>query len=911
MQHTPVSLVGRAAELHALKSLVTAARNGVSGAAVVTGEPGIGKSALLDAAVEAQQGIRLVRSDGYEAEAAIPYAALQRVGLALGAHLDALPHRQRQALLVALAAEDGPAPDRFLVGLAMLALFAEASRETPVVCVVDDAHWLDSESQAVLAFVARRVQAEAVVLLFATRDNDDVGMRFAGIRTIGLTGLDTTSSMSLLQRATMHLIDPPVAARIADATAGNPLALIDLANDLSIRQLTDLSLSAGPVPIGRYLEAHYLRLVRETSGEVQAWLQLAAAESSGHPLVIANAAKRLELSVDAAADAARAGLVVAEDVVSFRHPLVRSAVYAATPGRKRRRAHSALAHEARLLGLVELEAWHSAQATLGPDPEVAQRLEDVADRAARRGGLVSMASLLVRAAELTPPGRERNGRLLAAAEAATDAGAAHLATGLLDRVDPEDLDDVGRGRMIFTRAELAVFVADPAEVLHSTANMMRAADYFHGHEPAREQKALMRAFELVLVAQQYSDTPLPELGRRLQAGAEVRDGPDAVVLRALGAHILLPYADAVPLMREAVAVLSALEDAALPGFGFVGFVFTTALFDECGSLEYLGRLAGYARDVGDLRFLDTVLWLRSAFEINRGDPAAAARFVDEVREVRRAIGHDAENVVNAAYLAWTDTPAEHIEAIADITGAMGFGGAQSIAFAGLAIREIAEGRYLRAHDRLAPMVAQPFLQVTYHQLADFVEAAARSGHAAAADEVAARLAMMRRHNPSRWLAGLDHRSAALVAADGDAEAHYRAAVDIFADTAVPAELGRAHLVYGEWLRRVKRRREAKEQLRSAIDLFDRIEAPAFARRARTELAAIGESVSDREVVGGVEMSPREAAVARLAGVGQTNAEIAAALFISTNTVDYHLRKVFQKLGVSSRRQLRERFGRAD
>lgn len=908
MQHRHPQLVGRADELSSLKSIVTAARNGSSGAVVVRGDPGIGKSALLEAATSGQAGIRLIRGDGYEAEASLPYAALQRVGLALSDHLDALPARQRTALRVAWAAEDGPAPDRFLVGVAVLALFAEAGRGQPVVCVVDDAHWLDSESLGVLAFVARRLQAEATVLLFATRDDENTDIQLAGVPSVRLSGLATHAALELLGRAAPEAVDPFPAVQIATATAGNPLALIELAHDLSIRQLVDLSLTAGPVPIGRYLEAHYLRQVRNTSPDVQAWLQLAAAASTGQPVLIARAADRLGLSPDAADEAERAGLVTLGDTVAFRHPLVRSAVYGATRGADRRRSHATLAHEAGLLGLVELETWHSAEATVGPDSEVADRLEAASEIAARRGGLVSRAGLLLRAAELTTPGAERNGRFLAAAEAASAAGAVHLAGDLLDRIQPTELDAVQRGRMILARTELAVFVADPAAVRRATVDLIEAADEFNGRDPEREQRALVRAFELVLMAERITEgATLADIGRRLELGSRVGGGPYSVILRALAGHILAPYGQAVPLMREAMDVLSALDDSELPNFGFVGVAFTTALFDVDGCAAHLDRLERISRDAASLRFLDTVLWVRSLFELDRGDPAAAGRYIELVRELRRAIGYSAENVVNASYLAWTGTPVEQVEAIAEVIYSMGFGGAHNAAMTGLAVRDIAEGRYGEAFKRLQPMVDVPFLHVTYIVLADMVESATRSGHLGAAEGAADQISAMASASGTPRLRGLDLRCRALLAPDAEAEALYRGAIGVLSDASTPVDLGRAHLLYGEWLRRSRRRREARDQLKAALHIFERVHAPSFAQRARAELEATGELITDREVVGGVAMSPREAVIARMAAAGQTNADIGSELFISANTVDYHLRKVFSKLGISSRRQLGEWF----
>lgn len=912
MQNGALTLFGRSVETRALKALVTSARNGLSGALVIRGDPGIGKTALLEHATAGQPGIELIRSDGFEAESSIPYAGLQRLGMPLIEQLSTLSHRHQQALSVAWGRDEGPVPDRFLVGLAMLALFAAAGSHKPVVCVVDDVHWLDSDSLSVLAFVARRLQAESTVLLFGARDHQETDVQLEGIDAIRLSGLDDFSAVQLLRSTAPETIDPLAATQIATATGGNPLALIDLAQDLSIRQLSDVSLSLDPVPIGRQLEAHYLRQVRELPDDAQLWLLLAAAESSGHARLVASAAERLHLTPDGAADAQRAGFVVLGETVAFRHPLLRAAVYGAAPGADRRRVHVALAREAARLGLVELEAWHDAEATLGPDAAVAERLELVADRAAKRGGLMSKAALLARAADLTTPGRERNSRLLAAAETAGAAGAAHLSRDLLDRLDPADLDQVERGRLITARTALAVFIADPAAVVGAPADMLAAADEFHGFDAELEQKALLQAFEMALMTELLMQrSTLEGLGRRLEDGALVKDGACAVVLRALGAHILRPYAEAVPIMREALGVLFALDDAELREFGFVGFALTTALFDERAGATYLARLARIARDAGALRVLDTVLWVRSLFEIGRGDPSAAGLYVEQVRELRRAIGYEAENVVNASYLAWTGAPRDHVEPVGEVTRMMGFGGVYTSTQTALGVRDIAEGHYLDAYRRFRPMIEAPFLQVTYHQLADYVEAAVRSGHPCEARGAAHTITEMADASGTTWIRGLDQRCQALLASDSAAEEHFVSATNLLREAAVPADLGRTHLLYGEWLRRMKRRREAREHLRVAVETFGRIVAPSFEERARTELVATGEKITPPHLVAGVEMSPREATVARLAADGHTNAEIGATLFISTNTVDYHLRKVFHKLGISSRRQLAERFDTTD
>ncbi len=350
------------------------------------------------------------------------------------------------------------------------------------------------------------------------------------------------------------------------------------------------------------------------------------------------------------------------------------------------------------------------------------------------------------------------------------------------------------------------------------------------------------------------------------------------------------------------------DDAFLLEVGPYAIALSIALWDERACIELLERTARAARDAGALRVLDTTLWLLSLIEVVRGDPAASGRYVEQVRELRRAIGYDAEQVVNASYLAWSDVPREHVEAIAQAVLASGFVGAWTIAMTGLSIRSLAEGHYRDAFERLQPMVERSFLQVTYQQLPDFVEAGARSGRPDAVRAAADRLAVFAAASGTPWIRGVSERATALLAPDDVAEEHYLRAIEHLEQATAPGELGRAHLVYGEWLRRAKRRREAREQLRLALAIFERVDAPAFAGRARRELDATGEHVTLHGPGDAADaLTPQEATIARLAAAGQTNAEIGAALFISVNTVDYHLRKVFRKLEVTSRRQLAERF----
>jgi DNA-binding CsgD family transcriptional regulator len=900
--------VGRAEELRILHALVAAARNGQGGSLVVRGEPGIGKTTLLRSVTRLVGGIRLLSADGYEAESDLPFAGVQRIMMPLAGRVDALPPRFASALAVATGQTDGAPPDPFLVGLALLAVLVEEAKDRPVVCVVDDAHLLDTESLGAVTFVARRVRSEGILLLFALRDGSPADTVTAGLPELRLSGLDGPAAVELLNRSSDEALDPVVALRVAEETGGNPLALVDLARDLPAGRLATLSRTGGPIPVGRHLEDHYLRVVRSHGDDVQEWLLVAAAAGGGDPTLVARASERLGIPPTAGLLAEHDGLVSVGTTIRFRHPLVRSAVYGGASPDRRRRAHAALAREATERRLVELAAWHGAEAAFGTDDDAADRLEHVADRAGRRGGYASRARLLARSADLTPSGPRRAGRLLDAAEAAGLAGAARLALDLVGRVPDEHLDEVQRGRMIAVRASLVAFLAEPTGVTRATADMIVAADLFAAASADRERRALLAAFHYALPAERcLAGTTIEALGERIRA--ILPDAPDdtlTIVLTAVASHILDPYAVAAPLMRRALEALRDVPDDELLDYNVTSAVFAAALWDVHAGRNLHERFASVARERGSLRLLDASLWTHSLFELSNGDPAGAGRTMTRVRELRRSMGFPAEHVVNAAQLAWSGTPAADVLAIADAMLALGFGGVHSSAVTAVAIQEIAGGHYRDAFERLGPFLDQPFLQASYYQLADYVEAAERSGHHLIAAETTHSLSVFASANDSPLLHGLLARCRAVLSADVEsAESLYLTALDTLDAASAPVDLGRAYLLYGEWLRRRKRRRDARDRLRTAIDIFERHEAPAFADRARSELEKTGERIGVPST-DGLGLTPQETAVARLAAAGRTNAEIAAALYISVNTVDYHLRKVFQKLGVSSRRRLSDR-----
>ncbi|MDQ7993000.1 MAG: LuxR C-terminal-related transcriptional regulator [Propionicimonas sp.] len=896
---------GRSSELAAIHALIAGARNGTSGALLIEGDPGVGKTTLLDTAVGGAGGVRVLRISGFEVEAGFPYAALQRLLAPLAGHAASIPDLQRAALRVAVGLGPGDPPQRALVGLGTLSLLSSAGDEQATICVVDDANYLDSESAEVLGFVARRLSAEHVALVFAGREDGPLQRTLAGVARLALSGLDPASAAAVLRDAVAAELDPSVVARIVEFTGGNPLALRELGDHWSAEELTSVGMAHEPVPIGRTLEDHYRARVESLPAESQTWLLVAAAESTGDASVVRLAADGLGVTPGASSAAEAGGLVEVRDAVRFRHPLVRSAVYARATDVERRRVHGVLQAVTAAGGQREVSAWHAAAAANGPSEEVAGRLAGLADLAAARGGLSSRAQLLARAAELTVDATIRHERVIGAAEAAIGSGAGLLAQQLLARLPADELDPVSRGRMFLVQAMCSLYLSDPAALRHGVATLLAAADEFRGVVPALEQRALLLAITFIQTTEAGTvGIDLPGLGQRMREGAASLESPYAVALRASSSFILDDYEVAVPLLREAVAMLEALDDRELLEFSYYCVSPTVGLWDADTASRLLQRTVRIGRETGALREVDAALWVLSAVELSRMHPRLAGDYLAQAEELRRALGYGDQQVVNAAYLAWQGVPRSAVEGLAQAMTDSGLGGVARMAIGALAENEIADGDYQAAFARLSGLAEQPFLQAGFAHLPELVEAAVRSGHRDRASRVASLVDRYADLAGTDRAAGLAHRCAALLADDASAERHYLASIAALDTPGHGGDCARTRLLYGEWLRRVRRRGEASKQLLAAWDAFGRVGATAFAERARRELKAAGAEPDQAARVAG-DLTPQELEVARLAARGATNAEIGAALFISANTVDYHLRKVFRKLDVTSRRQLSE------
>ncbi|WP_326558138.1 ATP-binding protein [Micromonospora sp. NBC_01796] len=907
----PAVLVGRDVERARLDELVEAAKAGLSGVLVLRGEAGVGKTTLLDR-VAATEDLTVVRVVGVEAESEFPFAGLHRLLVPFLRTDHPLPASQRRALHVACGLADGPPADRFLVSLAALSLLSEVAAQSPLLCCVDDTQWLDQESLHALAFVARRIHADGIGLVFTVRTGTEMAA-LDGLPTIDLAGLAGNDAIELLHTVIGAPLDAQVAEHIVTQTGGNPLALTDLATELASDPLIGGTLLLEPLPLGARLEAHYLQRVRSLPDATQRWMLLAAVEQAGDLHYVTNAAAMLGITPDAADPAESARLIEMRPDIRFRHPLVRSAVYGGALGVQRRAAHGALAAATTRSGDADRRAWHLAAASTGPDETVAAELERAAERAGARGGYAARATFLARAAELTPDESIRAGRLLAAAEAALNAGAAVRAQSLLDGIDVALIDHLARGRMLMVRSEAVAHAGAQARV---AAIFLTASAEFRQDAPELSRHALLRAFDHAMAAAGcIVDTTIAEIA------AFAHDQIDASKAVTLGDYQLLAlttlvagdYAAAVPLLRQANALLLAPEtsDEEVLSRYLVGVSFCTIIWDDETRIGILRRAADVARRAGALHELDIVLFAWSLHEVVVGNLAEADALLVDVHQLRSALGVTPEQwqvYRMPEIVAWRaegddSQIRDQIQRTLDVSLQIGMGASADTARIAHMIYAIARGSYAEAASIARELVDADPTHLHGRVLPDLVEAAVRADDRALAERTLAELETRATVSGTPSANGILARSQALLASPAEADGLYREAINRLESTQLRSDLARAHLLYGEWLRRQKRRRDARHELRTALGMFEEMGANAFADRARQELVATGERARQRSVELANELTPQELTIARLARAGATNPEIATHLFLSANTVDYHLRKVFRKLGITSRRHL--------
>jgi DNA-binding CsgD family transcriptional regulator len=898
------TLLGRQRERAVLERLLGTARGGHGATIVLHGDPGVGKTALLEYAVEVGEGFRVIRTAGVEGEMELDFAAVQQLCSPILGFAEQLPGPQREALDVAFGLSAGDASSPFLVGLAVLGLLAEAAEEQPLLCLVDDAQWLDGASARAIAFVARRLLAERVALAVATRDPAGGFARFPQLRVEPLGRRD---ARALLESALAARLDEPVLERIVAETRGNPLAILELPRGLSPAQLAGgFGLPAAPLSAG--IERSFTRRFARLPRDARRLLLLAAAEPLGDAALLWRAARQLGIPEAAAHALESEGLLTLDGAVAFRHPLVRSAVYGSAEPNEQREAHRALADATDPELDPDRRAWHRAQAASVPDEELATELERSAGRARARGGFAAGAAFLERAAALTPEPTHRARRLLAAAAAERDAGDLEAALGLLAGLDPSTLDELGHARVELLQAQIALEQrrgGDAGRLFMSAASRLEALDPELACETYLEALGGAMTSDIEVVG---GAPTVAAAARAAQSGAVPTRTVD-VVLDAFATRLTDGFAAAAPALTRALERLLATEIAAEDLSRWLslsrsrdGNMVALELWDDEAVHLLAARQVQVARDTGALLHLEFALSFLARSHMLAGELTPAALLLDEARSIAEATGNP--GLVNAPMIlaAWRGDEAqasELIEASAEEAAARQWTSnnyARAVLYNGF-------GRHDAARDAAWEAFQPDPIGYGSLLLPELAEAASRTADHALLEHALEWLSQRTGVISSRWASGIEARARALLSEGDVADGLYRESIVSLSGTRVRLELARTQLLYGEWLRRERRRLDAREQLRAALEAFTGMGAEAFARRAERELLATGEHARRRTVDTMGQLTPQETQISRLVAGGRTNRQIAAQLFISPSTVEYHLKKVFRKLGVTSRTQL--------
>jgi len=899
---------GRRREQAALEALLAGVRRGQSAALVIRGEAGIGKSALLEYCAEQAADCRVNRIVGTESELELPFAALHQLCLPM---LDALPllaEPQERALQISFGQTAGTAPDRFVVGLAVLNLLSETAMKQPLVCLIDDAQWLDDASAQVLGFVGRRLLAESVVMIFAVRETGAPRV-FPDLPDLALEGLADADARALLAVSVPGQLDDQVRDRLVAETGGNPLALLELP-----RGMTQAELAGGfgfPMAalVSSHMEDHYLQRIRALPAATQQLILVAAADPTADPALVWSAAHTLGIQADAATAADDADLLQIGSRVLFRHPLVRSAAYTAATPEERSAAHAALAAVTDPERDPERRVWHLAAAT-DADEAVAVELEQTAKRVLARAGLAAAAAFLDRAAALTPDPVQRVDRSLYAAHAHLHAGEFGAARKLLAEASAFAVDDLQRGRIEQRSAQIES-AAEPGPA--APARLLHAASRLEALDARSARDTYLQAWWAAVLAGQFAapEANLEAVCRAaLAAPRAAEPGPLDLLLEGLATAVIDGRPAAAPVLREAVDLYVA-DQVTENDWVLAGRSATSAAYivwDVDSWRELSDRQVSRARASGALASLAVALNLHAFGATCCGDLETARLLVEEQSVVKDVTGVRVESYGAPMLAAYQGRTAERslqltTTAIELTRGEDGY--ALEFARLGAAVLNNALGRYTEAL-AAACEIAYTGSFLAPQALSELIEAAVRSGSTDTAHDALHRLSPFIVVG-SDWAAGIYARSLALVSEGPAAEQSYVDAIACFARTPLRPDLARAQLLYGEWLRREHRRVDARKQLRSAHEAFAEMGAEPFAERARRELVATGERVRKRSADTRNDLTPQEEHIARLARDGRTNTEIAAELFLSARTVEWHLRKVFMKLGISSRRELRDAF----
>ena len=898
----PAGLRGRASECALLDELVSSVRGGESRSVVLRGEAGIGKTALLEHLLASASDLRVVRAVGVESEMELAYASLHQLCAPLLDRIEKLPAPQHRALQTVFGLSDGDAPDRFLVGLAVLSLFASVAESRPLLCVVDDAQWLDQASALTLAFVARRLLAEPVGIVFSAREP---GRELVELPELEVRGLRNGDARALLSSAVRFKLDERVRDRVIAETRGNPLALLELPRGLTPAQLAGGFGLLGARDLSGRIEESFVQRLGALSDDGRRLLLVAAADPVGDPLLLWRAAERLGIGPADAEAAEAEGLLTIGERVTFRHPLVRSAMYRSAGPEDRRTVHLALAEATDREADPDRRAWHLAAAAAGPDERVAIELERSAGRAQARGGLAAAAAFLRRTVTLTQDPARRADRALAAAQASFQAGAFDAALGLVATAEAGPLDEFQRALVDLLRAQVAFGAgewSDAPPLLLKAARRLESVDL----ELARE--TYLTAWGAAGLAEDLAARDvLFEICHAVLGLPPPRGAPRPLDLLLEGLALLITEGStaATPTLQRAVTALADIPVEDILRWGWAATHASAAVWDHEGWNAIATRQVQVVRDAGALAALPIHLTYLGMATVWVGDFAGAASIVAEVDSVAAVTGSRFPPYVLVRLRALQGRDGEASAAIAgsiELHGGQGMTATRARWAAAVLYNGL--GRYEEAASAARHATAHAVNHWVFAWvLPELVEAAVRTGDRELARDALERLARTTQPCGTQFALGIEARCRALLSDGPTADELYREAIERLSRTRLRPELARAHLLYGEWLRRENRRVDAREQLHTAHEMLVAIGMEAFADRARKELLATGEKVRRRTFDTRDDLTAQERQIARLARDGLSNPEIGARLFLSPRTVEWHLRNVFTKLDIRSRREL--------
>ena len=867
----------------------------------------MGKTALLEYLAGQASGCRVARAGGVQSEMELAFAVLHQLCAPMLDRLERLPAPQRDALRTAFGLSAGPAPDRFLIGLAALGLLSEMAGDRPLVCIIDDEQWLDSASAQVLAFVARRLGAESVGMVFGARvPTGDL----AGLPELVIGGLREDDARALLDSALTGPLDARIRDQIIAEAHGNPLALLELPRGWTAAKLAGGFGLPGAVPLAGRIEESFRRQLGALPAQPRRLLQLAAAEPTGNPVLMWRAAGRLGICAEAAGPAVEAGLAEFGVRVRFRHPLVRSAAYRSAPADDLRGIHAALAEVTDPASDPDRLTWHRAAATAAPDEGVATELERSAGRAQARGGLSAAAAFLERAMLLTPDPGRRADRAIAAAEAKHQAGAPDVAAELLVMAEAGPLEELARARISLLRGQMAFSAGNSSD---TPRLLIDAARRFEALDTRLARETYLEALSAALLGHRTSQIGTLEIARAARGATAAAPSdsraPD-LLLEGMATLITDGYETGVPAVQRA---LSVFRDGDLPIGEQLRWLFVATrcaidIWDDESWRDLAIRQVELARAVGALSLLPFAITQRFGMHLHAGELATVAQLVDEFSVIKEATATGLPDFGTMMLAAWQGRSREAFRLIDEFITDMserGQGYGVSLPHYTASVLYNGLGRYADALAS-AELASEQRDDLAFANLAlaELIEAAVYGGQPERAAAAMGRLTELTLPSGTAWGLGVAARSRALLSEGDEAERLYREAIGHLSSAPARTELARAHLLYGEWLRRQRRRREAREHLRTAHDMLEAMGMDAFAERAGRELRATGETVRKRTAAArDEELTGQEAQIARLAREGLSNPEIGSRLFISARTVQYHLAKVFAKLGIASRSQL--------